>query len=82
MAQPRVYKRVVPSGLMSKTGKLIVGPKQTILDCRVIDYSAGGACLEVFGQGVVPDRFEFLYGTVKKKSRVIWRRGVRLGVTF
>jgi len=67
---------------MSRTGKLIVGPKQTILTCKVLDYSAGGACLEVFGQGVVPDRFEFLNGTVKKKSRVVWRRGLRLGVTF
>jgi hypothetical protein len=82
MAQPRLYKRVAPSGLMARTGKLIVGPKQTILECKVIDYSAGGACLEVFGQGTVPDRFEFIYGTVKKKSRVVWRRGLRFGVTF
>lgn len=82
MVHPRLYKRVVPSGLMSRTGKIIVGPKQPVLTCTVVDYSAGGACLEVYGQGSVPDRFEFLYGSVKKKSRVVWRRGIRFGVAF
>jgi hypothetical protein len=82
MPQPRLYKRVVPSGQMSRTGKIILGPKEPILTCRVVDYSAGGACLEVCGPSSMPDRFEFLYGSVKKKSRVVWRRGVRLGVAF
>jgi PilZ domain len=82
MVQTRLYKRIAPSGLMSRTGKLIVGPKQTVLTCKVVDYSAGGACLEVNGQDPVPDRFEFLYGSVKKKSRVVWRRGLRFGIAF
>jgi len=82
MAQPRLYKRVVPSGQMSRTGKIIVGPKLPVLTCTVVDYSAGGACLEVYGQGSVPDRFEFLYGSVRKKSRIVWRRGLRFGVAF
>ena len=82
MVQPRLYRRVAPSGQMSRTGKIIVSPKLPVLACTVVDYSAGGACLEVYGQGSVPDRFEFLYGTVKKKSRVVWRRGVRVGVAF
>ena len=82
MVQSRLYPRITPSGLMSRTGKIIVGPRQTILTCKVVDYSAGGACLEVFGQGAVPDRFEFLYGSVRKKSRVVWRRGLRFGVAF
>ena len=82
MAQPRLYKRVAPSGLMAKTRRIIVGPKNPVMNCTVLDYSAGGACLEVCGQGPVPDRFEFLYGSVRKKSRVVWRRGVRVGVSF
>jgi hypothetical protein len=51
------------------------------LTCRVVDYSAGGACLDIYGL-VVPDRFEFHYGGVKKKSHVVWRRGIRIGVAF
>ena len=81
MTQPRLYKRIVPSGLMSKTGQIIVGPKLPVLTCRVVDYSAGGACLDI-GPSAVPDRFEFLYGGVKKKIRVVWRRGIRIGVAF
>ena len=42
MVQPRLYARVTPSGQMSRTGKIIVGPRQTILTCKVVDYSAGG----------------------------------------
>jgi hypothetical protein len=82
MTQPRLYKRITPSGRMSKTGQIIIGPKLPALTCRVVDYSAGGACLDIYGLGVVPDRFEFLYGGVKKKIRVVWRRGIRIGVAF
>jgi len=82
MTHPRLYKRVVPSGQMAKTGQIIRGPKLPVLTCRVVDYSAGGTCLEVHGLGPIPDRFEFLYGTVRKKCRVVWRRGVRIGVVF
>jgi hypothetical protein len=82
MTHPRLYKRVKPSGLMSTTGQIISGPKLPALTCRVVDYSAGGACLDIYGLGALPDRFEFLYGGVKKKSRVVWRRGIRIGVAF
>jgi hypothetical protein len=82
MTHPRLYKRVKPSGRMSTTGQIIVGPKLPVLTCKVVDYSAGGACLDIYGLAGLPDRFEFLYGGVKKKSRVVWRRGIRIGVTF
>jgi hypothetical protein len=82
MAQQRLYKRITPSGLMSRTGQIIVGPKLPAMTCRVVDYSAGGACLDIYGLGAVPDRFEFLYGGVRKKSHIVWRRGIRIGVAF
>jgi hypothetical protein len=82
MTQPRLYKRVAPSGQMSRTGQIIVGPKLPAMTCRVVDYSAGGACLDIYGLGAVPDRFEFLYGGVRKKSHIVWRRGIRIGVAF
>jgi hypothetical protein len=67
---------------MSRSASIIVAPKLPVITCSVVDYSAGGACLQIFGQQVLPDRFEFLYGTVKKKARVVWRRGTRIGVVF
>jgi hypothetical protein len=62
--------------------KLIVGPKAPVIDCKIVDYSAGGACLEVCGQTKLPDRFELLFGGTKKRCRVVWRAGLRVGVAF
>jgi hypothetical protein len=62
--------------------KLIVGPKIPVIDCRVVDYSAGGACLEIVGQTTLPNRFELLFGGSKKRCRTVWRTGRRLGVVF
>jgi hypothetical protein len=82
MTHPRLYKRVQPTGQMSRSASIIVAPKLPVITCTVVDYSAGGACLQIFGQQTLPDRFEFLYGNVKKKARVVWRRGTRIGVVF
>ena len=68
---PRRFARVRPTGRISDAGKLIVGPKAPVIDCRVIDYSPGGACLELSGQTKVPNRFELLHGGTKKRCRVV-----------
>jgi hypothetical protein len=79
---PRRFTRVRPSGRISDAAKVIVGPKDPVIDCRVVDYSAGGACLELQGQQKLPGRFELLFGGTKKRCRVVWSAGRRLGVTF
>jgi hypothetical protein len=58
------------------------GPVQPATGKRIVDYSAGGACLELFPMVALPDRFELLYGSVRKKCRIVWRRGIRIGVAF
>ena len=79
---PRRFARVRPSGRISDAGKLIVAPRAPVIDCRVVDYSPGGACLEIAGQTKVPPRFELLFGGTKKRCRVVWSAGLRLGVAF
>src|SRR5260370_36354495 len=59
---PRRFARVRPAGKGSSSAKLIVGPKDPLIDCTVVDYSPGGACLEVFGQPRLPNRFELVFG--------------------
>ncbi|WP_298108275.1 PilZ domain-containing protein [Bradyrhizobium sp.] len=78
----RLYQRVRPNSPSAAQAQIIVGPKQPVIGCRLIDYSPGGACLEIFPMVQVPERFELLHGGVKKKSRVVWRRGSRIGVAF
>lgn len=79
---PRRFTRVRPTGRDSDVAKLIVGPKGPIIDCKVVDYSPGGACLQVFGQPQLPNRFELLFGGTRKRCRVVWTEGRRLGVAF
>jgi hypothetical protein len=67
---------------MSSKAKIVVLPRQPAIACTLVDYSVGGACLEIFPMVPLPDRFELLYGTVRKKCRIVWRRGVRVGVAF
>ena len=78
----RLYQRVRPASGEAAKAQIIVGPKQPVIACRLVDYSKGGACLEVFPMVPLPERFELLHGAVKKKSRVVWRRGIRIGVAF
>ena len=79
---PRRFIRVRPTGRDSDGAKLIVDPKAPVIDCRVVDYSPGGACLEVWGQINLPNRFELLFGGTKKRCRVVWSAGRRMGVAF
>jgi hypothetical protein len=80
--QPRRFARVRPTGRISSEAKLIVGPKAPPVACSVVDYSAGGACLEICGQINLPNRFELLFGGTKKRCRIVWKAGQRLGVSF
>jgi len=50
----RRFARVRPSGLVSKTGVIIVGPKKPGIDCTILDLSAGGACIDVADSSVLP----------------------------
>ena len=73
--------RTSPSGLVSKTARIFAEDKgAAVIDCHVIDFSRGGACLELTREAVVPQRFIFLHGGVKKKGRLAWKKGFRFGV--
>jgi hypothetical protein len=78
----RRFARVHPTGRDFHAAKLILGPKTPVVDCKVLDYSPGGACLEISGQTKLPSRFELLFGGTKKRCRVVWSVGRRLGVSF
>ena len=66
MAQPRLYKRVRPSGQMGRTATIIVGAKAPVINCTIVDYSAGGACIEVYGKPRCRTGSSCLYGSIRK----------------
>jgi hypothetical protein len=67
---------------VSSAAKIFSGSKPDVIDCVIVDYSAGGACLQLVKFADLPDRFEIIYGTTRKRCRVVWKRGMRLGVAF
>jgi hypothetical protein len=82
MQHARLYARVRPDGRISRTAKISCGPRTPVIECILVDYSAGGACLQLEKHVALPERFEVLYGTTKKRCRVVWKRGLRIGVAF
>lgn len=78
----RRFVRVKPSGLVSRQAKIITGPKAPVIPCTLIDYSPGGACVDLGGQVTLPQRFELLHANTHKRCRVVWKRGSKIGVVF
>ncbi|MCS3761587.1 PilZ domain-containing protein [Bradyrhizobium sp. 62B] len=79
---PRKYARVKPAGLVSRQAKIITDARAPVINCTLIDYSPGGACVDLGGQVNIPDRFELLHVNTKKRCRIAWKRGTRVGVVF
>jgi len=54
------------------------------IDCRVKNFSSGGACLEVASQVGIPEHFELIieHDHFRQPCHVIWRTATRLGVEF
>lgn len=82
MQQKRVFERIRPDGRLARSAKIILGPKKPVIECILIDYSRGGACIQLEKYIDIPDRFELVYGTTQKRCRIVWKRGLRLGLTF
>jgi hypothetical protein len=81
-SQQRLYPRQRPDGRLSRTAKIVSAPKAPVINCILIDYSAGGACLQLEKHADLPPRFEVIYGTTRKRCRLVWKRAMRVGVAF
>lgn len=67
---------------MAKTGTIYVDLKKPTTACKIVDISAGGACIEVHGSEAIPQRFVLNYGGVRKSCLLVWQKGRRVGVAF
>ncbi len=81
--QNRRWSRIKPRGLFPQTGKILLTEENpNLIDCRIVDLSARGACLELSKLYDLPQRFEFIYGRSRMICRVAWTSGYRIGVMY
>jgi hypothetical protein len=82
MAEKRRWIRTKPAGLVPRIGKILLGGTTEAIDCRIIDLSAGGACLELPKPCDLPKRFEFIHGRTRTICQLAWMRGYRIGIMY
>jgi hypothetical protein len=79
----RRWSRIKPRGLIPQTGKILLpGKNPGVIDCRIVDLSARGACLELPKLYDLPERFEFIHGHTRMICRVAWTSEHRVGVMY
>ncbi len=63
MNETRLFVRMRPEGRISKVAKIFLGsgPKAPVIECILVDYSPGGACLQLEKFVDVPERFVWGY---------------------
>lgn len=64
---------------------IVLAPDQKPLQCMMSDVSKSGAKIAFSGDADIPDQFMLLLSTdgkTRRKCRVAWREGTRIGVEF
>jgi hypothetical protein len=82
VAEKGFWYRAAPTGSVTRAGKIFIGPESPMIDCRIINLSAGSACLELPKYYDMPKKFEFIYGSSRKVCYLAWYRGLRLGISY
>ena len=79
-----VERRRVARHRTLKSGKIVMQPYTSVLDCTVRNLSPKGALLVVASLAGIPDKFDLVLGATGEQHscRVMWRGEDRLGVEF
>jgi hypothetical protein len=69
---------------ISRSAKIIVPRRSSVIHCTVQNITGGGACLKLANTSGVPETFDltFEHGRTRRFCRVVWRTNDELGVTF
>ena len=77
MVETRSGSRMITSG----PGRILIANKPAI-DCKVEDFSQGGARLQIEEMLCIPDLITLAFGNTQKEARVAWRALHEVGVKF
>ena len=66
-----------------KGARIVFNDRQSTLNCRVRDVTAGGARLDLLTQQLLPHEFELqMAGNPARRCGLRWARGTFVGVRF
>ncbi len=66
-----------------KGAKIVFNDRQSTLNCRVRDMTAGGARLDLLTQQLLPHEFELqMAGNAARRCGLRWAHGTFVGVRF
>jgi hypothetical protein len=79
-----VEKRTTQRARVLKGGFISFREVGTTVDCKVRNFSLGGACLTVTSPAGIPNEFDLMLDrdTITRCCRVAWRAADRMGVAF
>jgi hypothetical protein len=74
--------RIAPRRRVLKAGSIVIG--DGAFDCTVRNLSDTGAALEIATPLFIPEHFTLIIqaDATKRRCRVVWRKGNRMGVLF
>jgi hypothetical protein len=77
-------RREVTRTRMSRSAKIILPRRASMIHCTVQNITSGGACLKLANTYGMPETFEltFEHGRTRRACRVVWRTNDELGVAF
>ena len=77
-------RRDVTRTRMSRSAKIILPRRASMIHCTVQNITSGGACLKLANTYGLPETFELTFeqGRTRRACRVVWRTADQIGVAF
>jgi hypothetical protein len=77
-------RREVTRTRMSRSAKIILPRRTSMIHCTVQNITSGGACLKLANTYGLPETFELTFeqGRTRRACRVVWRTNDEIGVAF
>jgi PilZ domain len=77
-------RRSVPRTRVLRNAEIFLSDREAVLHCTLLDLTRFGARLSLASTYKIPESFELTFdnGRTRRKCRVVWRTGTRLGISF
>ena len=75
-------RRIVPRRPVLMMGVIVFSEIAPRIQCKVTNISETGAGLEISTTVDIPQEFDLVVEGIRRRCRVVWTSGTRIGVAF